>query len=88
MDREQWARLKDTIHHLYIDQNLNCRQVANVLREQHDDRVRYVKLHCLTYMDEESALCNGIYSNGGSSKDRILNCYQAQYHGKAKTSQI
>jgi hypothetical protein len=40
MDREQWARLKDTIHHLYIDQNLNCKQVAAILREQHDDRVR------------------------------------------------
>ena len=41
MDREQWARLKDTIHYLYIDQNLNCKQVAAILREQHDDRVRY-----------------------------------------------
>ena len=40
MDREQWAHLKDIIHHLYIDQNLNCKQVANILREQHDSRVR------------------------------------------------
>jgi len=45
MDREQWARLKDTIHHLYIDQNLNCKQVATILREQHDDRVRERTLH-------------------------------------------
>jgi Clr5 domain len=42
MDREQWARLKDTIRQLYIDQNLHCKQVAAILREQHDDRVRYV----------------------------------------------
>ena len=42
MDREQWNSLKDTVRHLYIDQNLNCKQVAAILREQHDDRVRYI----------------------------------------------
>jgi hypothetical protein len=45
MDREQWNSLKDTVRHLYIDQNLNCKQVAAILREQHDDRVRYTSLH-------------------------------------------
>jgi Clr5 domain len=40
MDREQWAALKDVIRDLYIDQNLKCKQVAAILREQHDDRVR------------------------------------------------
>ena len=40
MDRENWAALKDTIRQLYIDQNLNCKEVAKILREQHDDRVR------------------------------------------------
>jgi hypothetical protein len=45
MDREQWAQLKDIIRHLYIDQNLNCKQVAAVLREQHDDRVRLTAPH-------------------------------------------
>jgi len=44
MDREQWAQLKDTIHRLYIDQNLNCKQVAAILREQHDNRVRFEHL--------------------------------------------
>lgn len=42
MDRQQWNSLKDTVRHLYIDQNLNCKQVAAILREQHDDRVRYI----------------------------------------------
>ena len=42
MDRERWASLKDLIRHLYIEQNLNCKEVATILREQHDDRVRYV----------------------------------------------
>ena len=41
MNREQWGRLKDTIQHLYIDQNISCTQVVAILREQHDDRVRY-----------------------------------------------
>src|SRR5437667_7265388 len=46
MDREQWAHLKATIRQLYIDQNLNCKQVAAILRQQHDDRVRY-QLHSM-----------------------------------------
>jgi len=41
MDREQWTNLKDITRELYIDKNLNCKQVAAILREQHDDRVRY-----------------------------------------------
>lgn len=40
MDRETWARLKDVIHNLYIEQNLNCKQVTAILREQHDGRVK------------------------------------------------
>ena len=41
MDREQWTKLKDITRELYIDKNLNCKQVAAILREKHDDRVRY-----------------------------------------------
>jgi hypothetical protein len=44
MDRQTWNNLKEIVRHLYIEQNLNCKQVAAILREQHDDRVRQAKI--------------------------------------------